>query len=206
MRKVVYIGSTNGDYGNLYAVDASAGTKIWSFPATGWYPQGKPFLRFYQFSGDGKVVYVGTEEMHNNDSCQYLNAVDALDGSKIWSFQTSDVLDFPAALSSDGKVVYISGYLPTSGSGEFVNLYAIDASNGRKLWSFQTGPQSCEGANQADCSASDPRTWCCELDANDCLCAEFGTYFEIKQLCANLPNGDIDCEHCPRSSNCTRDL
>ena len=51
-------------------------------------------------SSDGKVVYVGIDD-------NSLYAVDAVNGSKIWSFATGGQVESSPALSSDGKVVYV---------------------------------------------------------------------------------------------------
>ena len=59
-----------------------------------------------------------------------LYAVDAVNGSEIWSFPTgSNVLSSPA-VSSDGKVVFV-------GSNDN-NLYTVDAVTGSKIRSFPT--------------------------------------------------------------------
>jgi eukaryotic-like serine/threonine-protein kinase len=101
---VVYFGSN--DY-NVYAVDAKAGTKLWSF-ATGYLVYSSP-------SVVNGVVYIGS-----SDSNVY--ALNAKNGKKLWKFHVgSDVTNSPAVANG---VVYI-------GDG---NIYALNARTGKLLW------------------------------------------------------------------------
>ena len=65
------------------------------------------------------VVYIG--------SFSGLYALDAITGSKLWSYSPGAVDSSPAVANG---VVYF---------GSQDNLYALDANSGAKLWSFPTG-------------------------------------------------------------------
>jgi uncharacterized repeat protein (TIGR01451 family) len=108
---VVYIGS---DDGNLYALNASTGEKLWSF-STG---SVQPILDAPAVA-DG-VVYIGSY-----DGIFY--ALDAKTGKQLWSFVTGSnpVVGPPTVV--DG-VVYVSGGVPET-------LYALNAMTGKMLWS-----------------------------------------------------------------------
>ena len=110
---VAYFGSN--DY-RVHAVNASTGSKIWSY-LTGSSVESSCTV------ADG-IVYFGSDD--NN-----VYALDATTGGKIWNFTTKgDVYSTPAVV--DG-VVYV-------GSTDH-NLYALDAATGSKIWSFATGSQ-----------------------------------------------------------------
>jgi uncharacterized repeat protein (TIGR01451 family) len=108
---VVYIGS---DDGNLYALNASTGQKLWSF-STG---SGQSILDAPAVA-DG-VVYIGSYD-------GILYALNASTGKELWSFVTgtNPVVGPPTVM--DG-VVYVSGGIPET-------LYALNASTGKVLWS-----------------------------------------------------------------------
>jgi eukaryotic-like serine/threonine-protein kinase len=106
---VVYVGC---DDNNVYALDASTGTQLWSFTT------GNPVNSTAVADG---VVYVGSGDFN-------VYALDASTGAQLWSFNTGGwVFSSPAVANG---VVYIGGT---------VNVYALDASTGAQLWSFVTG-------------------------------------------------------------------
>jgi outer membrane protein assembly factor BamB len=110
---VVYFGSPEGN-GNLYAVNAITGAKLWS------YAIGTPVVSSPAVANG--VVYVGSWD-HN------VYALNAITGAKLWSYTTgSNVFSSPAVANG---VVYI-------GSLDH-NVYALNASTGAKLWSYTTG-------------------------------------------------------------------
>jgi len=111
--RVVFVGAWDN---KLYAIDAATGAEIWSYPTQYMGIYASPTL-----SPDGSVD-------DNN-----LYAINTTDGTKKWSYKTGGVIESPAALSPDGKVVYV-------GSWDY-NLYAIDAQTGKKLASYKTGGQ-----------------------------------------------------------------
>jgi len=108
---VVYLAS---DGGNVYALNANTGNKLWNF-ATGGGVYSSPAVA-------NGIVYVGSND-HN------VYALNASTGVKLWSFTTgNDVYSSPAV--ADG-VVYV-------GSDDS-NVYALNTNTGVKLWSFSTG-------------------------------------------------------------------
>lgn len=108
---VAYIGS---DDGNLYALNASTGERLWSF-STG---SVQPIL-------DAPAVAAGVVYIGSYDGILY--AVNANTGQRLWSFVTGSnpVVGPPTVI--DG-VVYVSGGMPET-------LYALNASTGKMLWS-----------------------------------------------------------------------
>jgi outer membrane protein assembly factor BamB len=104
---VVYYGS---DDGNVYALNASTGAKLWSF-ATRNKVESSPAV----VNG---VVYVGSEDGN-------VYALNASTGAKLWSFATGSSVDSSPAVVNG--VVYV-------GSG--IDVLALNASTGAKLWSF----------------------------------------------------------------------
>lgn len=108
---VVYIGS---DDGNLYALDAASGGKLWSF-STG---SGQSILDSPAVAGG--IVYIGSY-----DGVVY--ALSAVTGKQLWSFVTGSnpVVGPPTVVNG---VVYVSGGVPET-------LYALNANTGRVLWS-----------------------------------------------------------------------
>ena len=106
---VVYFGS---DDGNVYALNASTGAKLWSYNAY-WNVASSPAVA-------NGVVYVGC--------ALNLCALDASTGALLWSYNIGFVPSSPAVANG---VVYI-------GSGNDGNVYALNASTGALLWSFAT--------------------------------------------------------------------
>ncbi len=91
---VIYIGS---DDGNLYALNASTGAKLWSF-TTDLGVRSSPAVA-------NGVVYVGSYETAGNGEGGNMYALNASTGAKLWSDNTgSAVLSSPAVV--DG-VVYV---------------------------------------------------------------------------------------------------
>ena len=107
---VAYSGS---DDGNLYALNASTGAKLWSF-ATGGDVDSSPAV----VNG---VVYFGSRDDN-------VYAVNASTGAKLWSFATGSAMDSSPAVVNG--VVYIGSFDH--------NVYALNASSGARLWSFTT--------------------------------------------------------------------
>jgi outer membrane protein assembly factor BamB len=106
-----YVGSFNGD---IYALNASTGNKIWSFP-TGDSVWSSPTIV-------NDVIYVGS----NNGVFFALNATT---GTQIWNFTTGQAMwSSPAVVDN---VVYF-------GSNDN-NVYALDAHTGTKIWNYTTG-------------------------------------------------------------------
>jgi eukaryotic-like serine/threonine-protein kinase len=69
------------------------------------------------------VVYIGSDD----DNVYALNAED---GTKLWSFQTGGFVNYSSPAVVDG-VVYVGSWDD--------NVYALNAKTGMKLWSFKTG-------------------------------------------------------------------
>ncbi|HET7016060.1 MAG TPA: PQQ-binding-like beta-propeller repeat protein [Streptosporangiaceae bacterium] len=107
---IVYVGSSDG---NVYAVAAASGLKVWKFTT-----QGRVFS---SPAVSGGTVYVGS-----NDGNIY--ALDATSGQEKWHFDIGDfVLSSPAVA---GGVVYVGGLDH--------KLYALNAISGHKIWAFTT--------------------------------------------------------------------
>jgi outer membrane protein assembly factor BamB len=105
---VVYVCSDN-----VYALHASTGTKIWSYPAQ---------CNYSSPAVANGVVYIGSGD-HN------VYALNAKTGSKLWSYRTGGFLNSSPAVVNG--TVYI-------GSEDDFNVYAIDAGTGIELWSYHT--------------------------------------------------------------------
>jgi len=120
------VGSADG---NLYAVDASTGTKKWSW-AAGDRLDNRPAV-----SPDGATVFM--TELTFGKISPYLgqiHAVNASTGIHKWSLDFTgafNVLSDPA-VSHDGATVFVGS---TDGN-EDGQLYAVDASTGIEKWSF----------------------------------------------------------------------
>ena len=107
---VVYVGS---DDGNVYALNASTGAKLWS-SATEQPVYSSPAV------ADG-VVYVSS-----NDGDVY--ALNAGTGATLWTYTTQNFLD--SSLTVGNGIVYV-------GAADN-NVYALSASSGALLWSYAT--------------------------------------------------------------------
>ncbi|HZQ26021.1 MAG TPA: PQQ-binding-like beta-propeller repeat protein [Terriglobales bacterium] len=112
----VYFGS--GD-GNVYALDASAGTLNWKFH-TGDVVHGSPAV------ADG-VVFVGSWD-------SYFYALDAANGTERWRLKTGEDPDTHNQVGIQSSPVIADGvvYFGCRDS----NLYAVNAQTGQKKWAF----------------------------------------------------------------------
>lgn len=87
------------DDGNIYALNASTGTKLWNFATNG--------VIFSSPAVANGVVYVGTEDTGSLDGGN-LYALNAVTGAQLWSYNTGSIdLSSPAVV--DG-VVYATTY------------------------------------------------------------------------------------------------
>ncbi len=109
---IVYVGSDR----NVFALSAANGGELWS-AEVGRFGPPRSGLHSFPVFHDG-VVYVGTK------ACKGVFAMDADDGSRIWSYWTGDSGASPP-LVADG-VVYARNDR---------QAYALSASDGSKLWS-----------------------------------------------------------------------
>lgn len=107
--KLVLVGS---DDHNLYAVDATTGTRPWRFPTDGPISS-SPAL------DPGNIAYVGSEDGN-------LYALTGLHGEERWRFSTQGLVQSSPAVV-DG-VAYVGS---TDG-----RLYAIETAEGGELWRF----------------------------------------------------------------------
>ncbi len=117
---IIYVGA---DY-NIYAVNASLGTKIWNYTIE-YQPNG------YIISSPSVsvgVVYIGSGSTTSTVNGQVW-AVNATSGTKMWNHTVSGgVVSSPAVF---GRYVYAGAYDGT--------IFALDRLNGREVWSYQTG-------------------------------------------------------------------
>ncbi len=127
---VIYTGSYDG---SLYAIDASTGTKLWSFPTSGGAGYESPY------AGDvgeapcvvGNVVYFAAGN-------GYAYALNTATHAQIWS------VEVPGSYVSGGIVTVTAPSSPTVVGGVLYigsaggALDAFDASSGALLWSYQT--------------------------------------------------------------------
>lgn len=107
----VYFGSYAGD---VYAVEASTGDEIWSYPT-------------YTPIASSPTVYDGVVYIGSYDGGLY--ALDAEEGGQLWAFVAEERISKSSPAVAD-DVVYV-------GSVDD-NLYAIDASDGSEHWSYYT--------------------------------------------------------------------
>jgi len=119
---VVYVGSFDG---NVYALNATTGVKLWIFHTGGVADMDSPAV----ING---VVYVG-------GSNGKVYAIDASNGAEIWHFTADNpVQSSPAVV--DG-VVYI---------GSRLSEYALDAKTGVQLWKAPISPTAYSSPAVAD--------------------------------------------------------
>jgi len=113
---VVYFGS--GD-GNIYAVDAAAGTLEWKFK-TGDVVHASPTLA-------GGTLFIGSWD-------SYFYALDAASGREKWRFKTGEDHTIYNQVGIQSSAVVANGvvYFGCRDS----KLYALDASTGKERWSF----------------------------------------------------------------------
>jgi outer membrane protein assembly factor BamB len=104
----IYIGSENG---NVYALDSSDGTSVWTFP-TNDAIHSSPAISF-----DG-TIYIGSTD-------NFVYAINP-DGTLKWSYETGDSIESSISISSIGTIIV--------GSDDN-NVYALN-SDGTLVWSF----------------------------------------------------------------------
>src|SRR5665647_1655342 len=109
---MVYVGSYDG---NVYALNAADGTKVWSYVTGG--TASSPAV------ANGLVYIGGTDG--------YIYALNAADGTKLWSYWIGYGNAGFSSPAVDNGVVYV-------GSQDH-NVYALNAADGTKLWSYATG-------------------------------------------------------------------
>ena len=97
-------------------------------------------------------------------------------------------MDSSPAISGDGLTVFVG-----SDDGK---LYAVDTGT------TPPPPEACTGRDLEACSPSDTRTWCCNLVAHDCVCAQFATADQIRRICSAQKNGGIECWKCKAAPQC----
>ena len=112
---VIYFGS---DDGNVYALNASTGAKLWSFST------GSAAALYVSPAVANGVVYIGSFDAN-------MYALNASMGTKLWSYNTG------GAVSSSPAVVNGVVYFGSTDS----NVYALNAGTGAKLWSYATGTE-----------------------------------------------------------------
>ncbi|MCW4034793.1 MAG: PQQ-binding-like beta-propeller repeat protein [Candidatus Bathyarchaeota archaeon] len=113
----VYSGSNHYSseiVGDIYALNASTGDKIWSYP-TNTAVKSSPAVV------DG-VVYIGSDDYN-------VYALNAYTGTKLWNYTTGG--EVRTALNVVNGYVYVA-----SNDG---NVYAFNSSTGTKIWNYTTG-------------------------------------------------------------------
>lgn len=110
---IVYVGSMDTSAGNMYAIDALTGAKLWNF-STGYMN-----LVWSSPAVVNGVVYFGSDD-------RQVYALNATTGEKIWNYKTGALTESSPAVVNG--VVYIGA--------NNNNLYALDANTGAKIWSF----------------------------------------------------------------------
>lgn len=123
--------------GNFYAISSKDGSLLWKFQTEGEKIFAKmgfstekhdqlrrdPWDLFLSSAvTDGKIIYFGCGDGN-------LYALDILNGNKIWSYKTGDVVHTSPALYN-GKIYF--------GSMDHY-FYALDGKTGNLLWKFTTG-------------------------------------------------------------------
>ncbi len=114
----VYFGS--GD-GNVYAVDAQAGTLLWKFPTKDVVHSSPAVVN--------NTLYIGSWD-------SYLYAIDADSGREKWSFKSGEdnTIHNQVGFQSSPAVVDGTVYIGCRDA----HVYAIDAATGRKKWDYPT--------------------------------------------------------------------
>ena len=143
--------------GNIYAVNATTGTQIWSHQlsdyglAAGTVSRTSPAVA-------GGMVYIGTQ-YNTSGPTGWLLAINASTGNLVWKMQPDTSNSMPVITASPvvyGSVVYVG----MTSNEEFVaadptypccsvvgSLVAVKAKNGQKLWQTFTAPAGYSGAN-----------------------------------------------------------
>jgi outer membrane protein assembly factor BamB len=114
----VYFG---GGDGNVYAVDAQAGTLLWKFPTKDVVHSSPAVVN--------NTVYIGSWD-------SYLYAIDADTGLGKWSFKSGEdnAIHNQVGFQSSPAVVDGTVYIGCRDA----HVYAIDAVSGRKKWDYPT--------------------------------------------------------------------
>ena len=134
---IVYVGSNNY---NLYALNASSGTKIWNYSTDGWVTS-SPCVT-------NSAVYVGSHDFN-------VYALDTTTGTKIWSYETGQAVQSSPCVvngivyvgSADNNVYAFGGtdafYISASaGEGGSINPSGGVAVNGGSNQSFTITPNA----------------------------------------------------------------
>jgi outer membrane protein assembly factor BamB len=114
----LFVASENG---NLYALDADSGEKLWSHTDRNAIKASPAVFS----TVDGPRVVIGSKFGR-------VRCLDARDGRELWTFKTGNWVDGSAAveeLAGNARVL-VGSY-----DG---NLYALDGRTGRMLWSYRT--------------------------------------------------------------------
>ena len=109
---IVYVGSNDG---NLYALNASTGAKLWQNAAGTDYTTSPAVAN--------GVVYIGDQVVH---------ALYASNGSELWNYTTGNY-DVGSSPTVANGVVYVGA------STEGNTLFALNANNGTLLWNYTMG-------------------------------------------------------------------
>jgi len=96
----------------VYALNATTGTYLWSYP----------IINYYSPAVANGVVYVGSADGN-------LYALNATTGAYLWSYSTGNPI-YSSPTVANG-VVYIGSYNDA--------IYALNATTGAYLWSYSTG-------------------------------------------------------------------
>jgi uncharacterized repeat protein (TIGR01451 family) len=105
----------------VYALNASTGDTLWSFPTGGAVVDSSPAVA-------NGVVYVGVTNTSATPARGNVYALDARTGAKLWSFTVAGAVSSSPAVANG--VVYVG-----SADG---NVYALNASTGARLFSYAT--------------------------------------------------------------------
>jgi outer membrane protein assembly factor BamB len=139
---------TNGN-SDTYALRASDGTKLWSSPIVG--PLMTPPGSAICYGFDGKAVYalrtnnghkiwhspvslpsmiqIADGVLYTTDEYGTVHALRAIDGTKLWSFFTSQ--------GEPGGLAVAAGVVFTAGANPGASIFAIRA--GKQIWQFPVG-------------------------------------------------------------------
>ena len=211
---VLYVGSTNG---NLYALNATDGTKLWNYSTGGWL-NSSPAV----YNG---IVYVGSLALNATTGDKIWNfgpdlmlysptivngveyfgwgcnvyALNAKNGLMLWNSSISSpywqIVSSPAVVNG---IVYI-------GSCDH-NLYALNATNGKQLWVYPTGAYVFSSPTVADGivyfvsedenlyalnASTGERLWSC----NDTQCSVNGESVAVANGAIYYVSFDADSQH-----------
>jgi len=126
--RTVYFGSGTdsvlNDRSKIHAVDAATGQRRWNRSVRGDVDSAPTAVN--------GTVYVTADGLTGGS----LRAVDAADGSLLWSRESSTTLSSPTVV---GGTVYLAGGFGQGIGGE-EGLYALDATNGSTRWRFPALP------------------------------------------------------------------